>query len=58
MAMELDLSSLASVPTFVVEFQERFDNLDVLVNNAAASLRTREITDEGFERHWATTVLG
>jgi NAD(P)-dependent dehydrogenase (short-subunit alcohol dehydrogenase family) len=30
----------------------------VLVNNAAASLQTREITPEGFERHWATKVLG
>jgi NAD(P)-dependent dehydrogenase (short-subunit alcohol dehydrogenase family) len=30
----------------------------VLVNNAAASLRTREITPEGFERQWATNVLG
>jgi retinol dehydrogenase 14 len=30
----------------------------VLVNNAAASLPTREVTPEGFERHWATNVLG
>lgn len=57
-AMELDLSSLASVRAFVGDFQSRFPKLDVLVNNAAASLQTREITTDGFERHWATNALG
>jgi NAD(P)-dependent dehydrogenase (short-subunit alcohol dehydrogenase family) len=55
-AMELDLSSLASVRAFAHVFHSRFPKLDVLVNNAAASLRTRETTVEGFERHWATNV--
>lgn len=57
-AMELDLSSLASVRAFAHVFHSRFPKLGVLVNNAAASLRTRETTVEGFERHWATNVLG
>lgn len=57
-AMEVDLSSLASVRAFAAAFHERLPKLDVLVNNAAASLRTRERTREGFERHWATNVLG
>ncbi|HEU5267157.1 MAG TPA: SDR family NAD(P)-dependent oxidoreductase [Jatrophihabitans sp.] len=56
--MKLDLSSLASVRTFVQAFRDRFPKLDVLVNNAAASLRTRELTCDGFERQWATNVLG
>ena len=56
--MEVDVSSLASVRAFARAFHERFPKLDVLVNNAAASLRAREITPEGFERHWATNVLG
>jgi NAD(P)-dependent dehydrogenase (short-subunit alcohol dehydrogenase family) len=56
--MEIDLSSLASVRAFATAFRERFARLDVLVNNAAASLPTRETTPEGFERHWATNVLG
>jgi NAD(P)-dependent dehydrogenase (short-subunit alcohol dehydrogenase family) len=56
--LEVDLSSLASVRSFARELQDRFDKLDVLVNNAAASLRTREVTAEGFERQWATNVLG
>jgi retinol dehydrogenase 14 len=57
-AMKLDLSSLASVRAFAREFQQQFVVLDVLVNNAAVSLRSRELTAEGFERHWATNVLG
>lgn len=57
-AMELDLSSLASVSAFANRFHERFTTLDVLVNNAAASVPAREVTPEGFERHWATNVLG
>jgi NAD(P)-dependent dehydrogenase (short-subunit alcohol dehydrogenase family) len=56
--MEVDLSSLTSVRACARAFGERFPKLDVLVNNAAASLRAREITPEGFERHWATNVLG
>jgi len=54
----LDLSSPASVRAAAAEFHDRFAKLDVLVNNAAASLRAREVTPEGFERHWATNVLG
>lgn len=56
--MEIDLSSLASVRAFALAFHEGYPTLDVLVNNAAASLRTRQLTSEGFERHWATNVLG
>jgi NAD(P)-dependent dehydrogenase (short-subunit alcohol dehydrogenase family) len=56
--MDVDLSSLASVRAFAATLQERFATLDVLVNNAAASLPAREVTPEGFERHWATNVLG
>ena len=56
--MTVDLSSLASVRGFAAAFRERSAKLDVLVNNAAASLRAREVTAEGFERHWATNVLG
>jgi NAD(P)-dependent dehydrogenase (short-subunit alcohol dehydrogenase family) len=54
----LELSSLASVRDFARAFLDDFGKLDVLVNNAAASLRTRVVTPEGFERHWATNVLG
>jgi NAD(P)-dependent dehydrogenase (short-subunit alcohol dehydrogenase family) len=56
--MEVDLSSPASVRAVAHAVHERFPKLDVLVNNAAASLRVRQVTPEGFERHWATNVLG
>lgn len=56
--MAVDLSSLASVQAFARAFYDRFSTLDVLVNNAAVSLRARELTREGFERQWATNVLG
>jgi NAD(P)-dependent dehydrogenase (short-subunit alcohol dehydrogenase family) len=56
--IQIDLASLASVRAFASEFSERFPKLDVLVNNAAASLRVREVTPDGFEAHWATNVLG
>jgi NAD(P)-dependent dehydrogenase (short-subunit alcohol dehydrogenase family) len=54
----LDLASLSSVRACVSDITQRFPRLDVLVNNAAASLPRREITPDGFERHWATNVLG
>ena len=57
-ALELDLSSLASVRACARTFQERCPTLDVRVHNAAAARRTREVTPEGFERQWATNVLG
>jgi nucleoside-diphosphate-sugar epimerase len=56
--MEVDLSSPASVRAFAREFHEQFPKLDVLVNIAAVSLRVRQVTPGGFERHWATNVLG
>ncbi|TML06432.1 MAG: SDR family NAD(P)-dependent oxidoreductase [Actinobacteria bacterium] len=42
--MEVDLASLASVRSFAGSFGDRTQQLDVLVNNAAASLGTREVT--------------
>jgi NAD(P)-dependent dehydrogenase (short-subunit alcohol dehydrogenase family) len=56
--MPVDLASLASVRALVQAVEGQFPKLDVLVNNAAVSLRTREVTNAGFERHWATNVLG
>ena len=56
--MQVDLSSLASVDAFATRFRGHHPRLDMLVNNAAASLRERQLTPEGFETHWATNVLG
>ena len=57
-ALQLDLSSPASVRAFAASFGARYPRLDVLVNSAAASPRARAVTPDGFETHWATNVLG
>lgn len=54
----IDLASMSSVRAAASELLDRFGGLDILVNNAAASLRTRQVSDDGFERNWATNVLG
>jgi NAD(P)-dependent dehydrogenase (short-subunit alcohol dehydrogenase family) len=56
--VNLDLASLRSVRAAASTVLDDFGSLDIVVNNAAASLRTRELTEDGFERHWATNVLG
>jgi len=46
-----DLLSLADVKRMADEFKQKYERLDVLINNAAAMpTKHREITDEGFEK--------
>jgi len=45
----LDLASFASVRAFAGAFGERADQLNVLVNNAGAVLRSRTETEDGHE---------
>ena len=47
--MPLDLASFASVQSFSTAFHERYDRLDVLVNNAGIVLRQRQLTGDGHE---------
>lgn len=56
--IEIDLASTRSVRTAAHEVLDRHGKIDILVNNPAASLRTREMCEDGFERHWMTNVLG
>jgi NAD(P)-dependent dehydrogenase (short-subunit alcohol dehydrogenase family) len=56
--MIADLSSMDSVRKFVVVFLTRYEKLDVLINNAAVNLFTRQTTSEGFEKSFATNHLG
>jgi dehydrogenase/reductase SDR family member 12 len=53
-----DMASLASVRAAADEILERAPRVDVVVDNAGTMLPTREVTDEGFERTFATMVLG
>lgn len=57
----LDLSSQASVHAFAGFVAERFPgpSLDLLINNAGImALPKREVTEDGFERQFATNCLG
>ena len=54
----LDLSVQHSIRTAVREFENRYDHLDVLINNAAVFTRQRTITTDGYETMFATNHLG
>jgi dehydrogenase/reductase SDR family protein 12 len=53
-----DMASLASVRAAAAEILEREPRLDVIVDNAGTMVERREVTSEGFERSFATMVLG
>jgi NAD(P)-dependent dehydrogenase (short-subunit alcohol dehydrogenase family) len=55
---ELDLSSLASVRTFVERFGASHQSLDLLINNAGVMAPPRRETADGFELQFATNHLG
>ncbi len=53
-----DLSLLWNVRDFVDGFLETESRLDVLINNAGVLLDQRVCTEEGFEKTFATNILG
>lgn len=56
--MGLDLTSLKSVRKFADEFKNKFDRLDVLLNNAGIMMVPYGKTEDGFERQFGTNHLG
>ena len=54
----LDLSVQQSVRSAVTELENRYDHLDVLINNAAVFKRHRTLTADGYETMFATNHLG
>ncbi len=57
--MRLDLATLDSVGGFVGLFTDRFDRLDLLVNNAGVMMPPqRQETADGFELQFGTNHLG
>lgn len=54
----LDLSVQQSIRTAMTEFENRYDHLDVLINNAAVFKRQRTLTADGHETMFATNHLG
>jgi NAD(P)-dependent dehydrogenase (short-subunit alcohol dehydrogenase family) len=57
-AMHLDVASVASIRSFVAEYERRFDGLQILVNNAGAWFSDRRESVDGHELTFATNVLG
>jgi NAD(P)-dependent dehydrogenase (short-subunit alcohol dehydrogenase family) len=56
--MKLDLASLKSVRNFTQEFKARYQQLNVLINNAGVFCMKREETEEGFELTMGVNHLG
>jgi NAD(P)-dependent dehydrogenase (short-subunit alcohol dehydrogenase family) len=55
----LDLASLASITDFTQLFSQKFDYLDILINNAGImAYPKRQITVDGFESQFGTNYLG
>jgi NAD(P)-dependent dehydrogenase (short-subunit alcohol dehydrogenase family) len=56
--LSLDLASFASIRACADDILERFEHLDVLMNNAGAIISERRTTEEGFELTFGANHLG
>jgi len=56
--MLCDLACLDSIRRFTTEFQEKYDRLDVLINNAGIFTTQRQVTSDGFEYQIGVNHLG
>jgi NAD(P)-dependent dehydrogenase (short-subunit alcohol dehydrogenase family) len=56
--LRADLSNLSEVRELAARIKDRYDQIDVLVNNAGARFRHFEQTANGLERTFATNHLG
>lgn len=55
---ELDLVSVDSIKKFVKLFEKEESRVDVLINNAGITSRTKKLNDAGVELTFAINVLG
>ena len=56
--MKLDLANLYSIKEFVSEFKQKYDKLDILLNNAGIMMIPYSKTVDGFENQIGTNHLG
>lgn len=56
--IELDLANLASVKSFVGQFTQENDHIDLLINNAGVMIPPYTKTSDGFELQMGTNHLG
>lgn len=52
-----DLSVQADIRRVTEEIHNRFDHVDILINNAGGASASRELSIDGIERTWATNHL-
>ena len=59
-AMVCDVSSLASIPSFVCDVIKQFGQIDILVNNAGINMKKliEDVTDEDFQKVITTNLTG
>jgi len=57
-AVEIDLSSQASIRKAAEEINGLTERLDVVINNAAVNVVDRQFTKEGIELHFGTNHIG
>jgi retinol dehydrogenase-12 len=56
--LELDLASTDSIRNFAEQFKKEESKLDVLINNAGITSRTKKLNNAGIELTFAINVLG
>jgi NAD(P)-dependent dehydrogenase (short-subunit alcohol dehydrogenase family) len=56
--MTLDMASFASIRSFVSTFGQKYEQLNILVNNAGVWYTERQESADGYEGIFATNVLG
>jgi NAD(P)-dependent dehydrogenase (short-subunit alcohol dehydrogenase family) len=56
--MNLDLTSLASIKSFVEAYSQEHAGLDILINNAGVMVPPYSKTEDGFELQFGTNHLG
>ena len=56
--MKLDLMDLASIKNFASSFKEKYNKLDILLNNAGIMTTPYFLTKDGFEAQMGTNHLG
>jgi len=52
-----DLSVRAEVRRVADAVKDRYDRVDILINNAGSAFNSRELSEDGFELTWATNHL-
>ncbi len=55
--LQADFASLQEVRTLAEEIKEKYDRLDVLLNNAGVYMEDREFSDDGYEMTFAVNYL-